>query len=129
MATVSIPMASSTPSTKAASEEYVSLTHVEHVELRPDNYIGRVQPETRTEYVVKDGSMVLEEVTFSPGLLKTIVEILTNAADNRFRGTTRVDVWLEMMALWWLKTMAQPSQSSSILKTEVIFLLRYLGSF
>jgi len=94
MATVSSPMASPTPSTKSASDEYVSLTHVEHVELRPDNYIGRVQPETRNEYVVKDGSMVLEEVTFSPGLLKTIVEILTNAADNRFRGTTRVDVWL-----------------------------------
>ena len=77
-----------------SSDEYVSLTHVEHVELRADNYVGRVQPETRQEYVVADGTLRLETLTFSPGLLKTVVEILTNAADNRFRGTTRIDVWL-----------------------------------
>ena len=77
-----------------SSDEYVSLTHVEHVERRADNYVGRVQPETRQEYIVADGTMRLETLTFSPGLLKTVVEILTNAADNRFRGTTRIDVWL-----------------------------------
>ena len=81
-------------SSAVASDEYVSLTHVEHVELRPDNYIGRVQPETRQEHVLVQGSMQLQTLTFSPGLLKTVVEILTNAADNRFRGTTRIDVWL-----------------------------------
>jgi len=60
-----------------------------HVLLRPQVYLGSMEMETNTTYIVDpDASdmatarMVLAEVTYVPGLCKTFDEVLVNASDR-----------------------------------------------
>lgn len=66
---------------------YQKKTQLEHILLRPDTYIGSVEPVTQTMWVYdEEGSkMVNREITFVPGLYKIFDEILVNAADNKQR--------------------------------------------
>ncbi|KAJ8019588.1 DNA topoisomerase 2-beta [Holothuria leucospilota] len=65
---------------------YQKKTQLEHILLRPDTYIGSVEPVTQTMWVVEeDGGLVNREVTFVPGLYKIFDEILVNASDNKQR--------------------------------------------
>ena len=53
--------------------------------LRPDTYIGSVEKETQTMWVLDDNeppSMVQKQISFAPGLYKIFDEIIVNAADN-----------------------------------------------
>ncbi|XP_068119452.1 DNA topoisomerase 2-alpha [Hyperolius riggenbachi] len=65
---------------------YQKKTQLEHILLRPDTYIGSVEPVTQQMWVydVEEG-LNLREVTFVPGLYKIFDEILVNAADNKQR--------------------------------------------
>lgn len=69
---------------------YQKKTQLEHILLRPDTYIGSVEPVTQTMWVYDDDSskMVHRETTFVPGLYKIFDEILVNAADNKQRDKT-----------------------------------------
>lgn len=69
---------------------YQKKTQLEHILLRPDTYIGSVEPVTQTMWVYdEDGKcMVNREVTYVPGLYKIFDEILVNAADNKQRDKT-----------------------------------------
>lgn len=67
------------------SKKYQKKTHLEHIKERPDTYIGSVQPRTEHQWVIVDGKMCFEEITFVPGLYKIFDEILVNAADNKRR--------------------------------------------
>jgi DNA topoisomerase-2 len=77
-----------TPKGKApanASEKYQMISHLEHIILRPDTYIGSIE---RTEsqmwvYNSETSSMELRDVSYVPGLYKIFDEILVNAADNK----------------------------------------------
>ncbi|XP_077509861.1 DNA topoisomerase 2-alpha-like [Amblyomma americanum] len=70
---------------------YQKMSQLEHVLLRPDTYIGSVEPVTETMWVHDlgdengDGGMKNRTVTFVPGLYKIFDEILVNAADNKQR--------------------------------------------
>ncbi|GFS90370.1 DNA topoisomerase 2-alpha [Nephila pilipes] len=65
---------------------YQKKTQLEHILLRPDTYIGSVEPVTQTMWVYdEDVGLVNREVTFVPGLYKIFDEILVNAADNKQR--------------------------------------------
>ncbi|KAF8771269.1 DNA topoisomerase 2-alpha-like [Argiope bruennichi] len=65
---------------------YQKKTQLEHILLRPDTYIGSVEPVTQTMWVYDDGiGLVNREVTYVPGLYKIFDEILVNAADNKQR--------------------------------------------
>ncbi|XP_075262608.1 DNA topoisomerase 2-alpha-like isoform X2 [Convolutriloba macropyga] len=79
---------SSTPSGKHSVEKiYQKKTQLEHILLRPDTYIGSVEPITQPMWVY-DGEelgMRFRPVTFTPGLYKIFDEILVNAADNKQR--------------------------------------------
>ncbi|XP_066992213.2 DNA topoisomerase 2 isoform X2 [Anabrus simplex] len=78
---------------KAASKKltvekiYQKKTQLEHILLRPDTYIGSVEPVTETMWVYDEVEemMVQREITFVPGLYKIYDEILVNAADNKQR--------------------------------------------
>lgn len=63
------------------------LEHREHVLLRPGMYIGSVQAEPVTMYVLDEerGRMVAEEVSLCPGLAKIFDEIIVNAVDHSTR--------------------------------------------
>ena len=78
----------STPSGKNSVEKiYQKKTQLEHILLRPDTYIGSVEPTTQPMWVYDgdDIGMRYRPITFTPGLFKIFDEILVNAADNKQR--------------------------------------------
>ncbi|XP_051519096.1 DNA topoisomerase 2-beta isoform X1 [Myxocyprinus asiaticus] len=65
---------------------YQKKTQLEHILLRPDTYIGSVEPVSQQMWVFDEEiGMNLREITFVPGLYKIFDEILVNAADNKQR--------------------------------------------
>ncbi|XP_061597159.1 DNA topoisomerase 2-beta [Cololabis saira] len=65
---------------------YQKKTPLEHILLRPDTYIGSVEPVTQPMWVFdEDIGMNQREITYVPGLYKIFDEILVNAADNKQR--------------------------------------------
>ena len=65
---------------------YQKKTPLEHILLRPDTYIGSVQPTTEPMWVYEEGAgMTMRDITFVPGFYKIFDEILVNAADNKQR--------------------------------------------
>ena len=77
---------------------YQKKSQLEHILLRPDTYIGSVQPLTEKMYVLDEESqqIVNREITYVPGLYKIFDEILVNAADNKQRDkkmdTIKIDI-------------------------------------
>jgi len=66
---------------------YQKKSQLEHILLRPDSYIGSVEPVTQPMWVydAQLEAMVFKEITYVPGLYKIFDEILVNAADNKQR--------------------------------------------
>ncbi|XP_024151279.1 DNA topoisomerase 2-beta [Oryzias melastigma] len=65
---------------------YQKKTPLEHILLRPDTYVGSVEPVTQPMWVFdEDVGMNQREITYVPGLYKIFDEILVNAADNKQR--------------------------------------------
>ncbi|XP_074594047.1 DNA topoisomerase 2-alpha-like [Brevipalpus obovatus] len=66
---------------------YQKKTPIEHVLLRPDTYIGSVEPQEQEMwcYEGEEIGLVNKKVTYVPGLYKIFDEILVNAADNKQR--------------------------------------------
>lgn len=76
---------------------YQKKSQLEHILLRPDSYIGSVEPLQELMWVYEeDAGMVQREITYVPGLYKIFDEILVNAADNKVRdpsmNTIKVDI-------------------------------------
>ncbi|NP_001082502.1 DNA topoisomerase II alpha L homeolog [Xenopus laevis] len=68
---------------------YQKKTQLEHILLRPDTYIGSVEPVTQQMWVFdEDEGLNCRDITFVPGLYKIFDEILVNAADNKQRDPT-----------------------------------------
>lgn len=68
---------------------YQKKTQLEHILLRPDTYIGSVEPVSQQMWVYdEDVGLNCRDVTFVPGLYKIFDEILVNAADNKQRDST-----------------------------------------
>ncbi|XP_043578985.1 DNA topoisomerase 2 isoform X2 [Bombus pyrosoma] len=66
---------------------YQKKSQLEHILLRPDTYIGSVEPMTEMMWIYdkEKESMVQKEIKYVPGLYKIFDEILVNAADNKQR--------------------------------------------
>nr|CAD7193744.1 unnamed protein product [Timema douglasi] len=66
---------------------YQKKSQLEHILLRPDTYIGSVEPMKETMWVYDSEKSVMEqrEINYVPGLYKIFDEILVNAADNKQR--------------------------------------------
>ncbi|XP_032783705.2 DNA topoisomerase 2 isoform X2 [Daphnia magna] len=68
---------------------YQKKSQLEHILLRPDTYIGSVEPVKEVMWVYEEeAGMVQREITYVPGLYKIFDEILVNAADNKVRDST-----------------------------------------
>ncbi|CAL5971962.1 DNA_topoisomerase 2 [Hexamita inflata] len=62
----------------------------EHVLLRPDMYIGSIQPETQRAWLVNpEQQLYIANAKIVPGLYKIFDEIITNASDNKQRDKDR----------------------------------------
>ncbi|RMX40987.1 hypothetical protein pdam_00011595 [Pocillopora damicornis] len=66
---------------------YQKKTQLEHILLRPDTYIGSVEPIKQNMWVydAETDAIVSKEITYTPGLYKIFDELLVNAADNKQR--------------------------------------------
>uniref|UniRef100_A0A665VP53 DNA topoisomerase 2 n=1 Tax=Echeneis naucrates TaxID=173247 RepID=A0A665VP53_ECHNA len=86
---------------------YQKKTQLEHILLRPDSYIGSVEPVTQQMWVYdEDVGLNCRDVTFVPGLYKIFDEILVNAADNKQRDKNmscikvNIDVENNTISVW-----------------------------
>ncbi|CAB0028142.1 unnamed protein product [Trichogramma brassicae] len=79
--------ASSKKKDKSIEGIYQKKTQLEHILLRPDTYIGSVEPVTEMMWIYdkEKEMMVQKEIKYVPGLYKIFDEILVNAADNKQR--------------------------------------------
>ena len=70
---------------------YQKKSQLEHILLRPDTYIGSVEPVTELMWVYDNETSALtqREITYVPGLYKIFDEILVNAADNKVRDASK----------------------------------------
>ncbi|XP_046888595.1 DNA topoisomerase 2-alpha isoform X2 [Hypomesus transpacificus] len=74
------------PNRLSVERIYQKKTQLEHILLRPDTYIGSVEPVTQQLWVFdEDVGLNCRSVTYVPGLYKIFDEILVNAADNKQR--------------------------------------------
>ena len=68
------------------SKKYQKKSHLEHILLRSETYIGSVNAITEEKWVINaNNKMENREITYVPGLLKIFDEILVNASDNKQR--------------------------------------------
>ncbi|XP_034171791.2 DNA topoisomerase 2 isoform X1 [Osmia lignaria lignaria] len=72
---------------KTIERIYQKKSQLEHILLRPDTYIGSVEPvcELMWIYDKEKECMIQREIKYVPGLYKIFDEILVNAADNKQR--------------------------------------------
>jgi DNA topoisomerase-2 len=76
--------------TKSEAEKYDKKTPREHVLLRPDTYIGDIEPTSENMWVYSDSEdkMLNKQITYTPGFLKTFDELIVNARDASINDPT-----------------------------------------
>ncbi|EGR29060.1 hypothetical protein IMG5_163900 [Ichthyophthirius multifiliis] len=69
---------------KTVEQKYQKKSQLEHILLRPDSYVGSVECEQKTLWILsKEGNHFIEkEIDFVPAFYKIFDEINVNAADN-----------------------------------------------
>ncbi|KAG7209142.1 hypothetical protein KM043_015285 [Ampulex compressa] len=86
------------PKKKTIEGIYQKKSQLEHILLRPDTYIGSVEPVTEIMWIYdrEKELMVQKDIKYVPGLYKIFDEILVNAADNKQRDpkmdTIKIDI-------------------------------------
>jgi DNA topoisomerase-2 len=72
---------------KSVNEKYQKKTHIQQIKDLPDTYIGSVELDSQTMWVMNETTMAMEqqEVSFIPGLFKLFDEVLVNASDHKVR--------------------------------------------
>ncbi|XP_010770504.1 DNA topoisomerase 2-alpha [Notothenia coriiceps] len=95
------------PKRMSVERIYQKKTQLEHILLRPDSYIGSVEPVTQQLWVYDEVlGLNSRDVTFVPGLYKIFDEILVNAADNKQRDKSmncikiNIDVENNTISVW-----------------------------
>ena len=68
---------------KSEAEKYDKKTPREHVLIRPDTYIGDIEPTTDSMWIYSESEnkMLNKPITYTPGFLKTFDELIVNARD------------------------------------------------
>ena len=69
---------------RTLEETYQKKTPLEHVLIRPDTYVGSIEVEKSSKWVMPADILQLEyqKITFVPALYKIFDEVIVNAADN-----------------------------------------------
>jgi DNA topoisomerase-2 len=81
-------MSAEKPKPKAGGgdgDKYQKISHIEHILLRPDTYIGSIEFQETEMWVYNSDTDQMEhrKVNYVPGLYKIFDEVLVNAADNK----------------------------------------------
>lgn len=77
---------------KKIEDKYKVLSHIDHILLRPQTYLGSNKPHTENKYSFEDDTMILGEITYVPSLIKIFDEIITNSVDEHKRVDSRVNI-------------------------------------
>jgi DNA topoisomerase-2 len=85
---------------KTIEQQYQKKTQLEHILLRPDTYVGSVDPHTQAMWVLDTATkqVVSKTITFTPGMYKIFDEIIVNAADNKQRDSTMNKIMVDIDA-------------------------------
>ena len=79
---------------KTVEEKYKSMSQIEHILKRSGMYIGSVKEEVKQQFVYDrdEAKMVMRDVSYTPGLLKLIDEVISNSCDEyRRKGNLGLD--------------------------------------
>lgn len=83
---------------KKIEDKYTSLNEVEHILKRSGMYIGSIKEEQKQMFIydVEDAKMSMRELSYTPGLLKLIDEVISNIGDEYRRkdnmGLTNMEI-------------------------------------
>ncbi|OMJ19226.1 DNA topoisomerase 2 [Smittium culicis] len=85
--TPNVPPPKKSSNGKAIEDIYQKKSQLEHILLRPDTYIGSVEPVEEQMWTYNSTTERMEKnlVKYTPGLYKIVDEIIVNAADNKIR--------------------------------------------
>ena len=75
--------------------KYDKKTPREHVLIRPDTYIGDIEPTTEVMWVYNENKIIKENITYTPGFLKVFDELLVNARDASVNDKTCDSIKIE----------------------------------
>ena len=78
------------------SKKYKKLSPIEHVLLKPGMYIGDIDFRSDRQFIFKNNKIVLETISWSPGLYKIFDEIIVNAYDQNIRDNTLNKIYVEI---------------------------------
>lgn len=69
---------------KSIEDKYKSMTQIEHILNRSGMYIGSIKEEQKQMFLYDDasGKMQIRDVSYTPGLLKLIDEVISNSCDE-----------------------------------------------
>jgi DNA topoisomerase-2 len=75
---------------KMDAEKYDKKTQREHILIRPDTYIGDIEPTNEVMYIfnIELNKIVKENITYTPGFIKIFDEALINARDASVNDST-----------------------------------------
>jgi DNA topoisomerase-2 len=78
------------PKIKSDVEKYDKKSQREHILLRPDTYIGDIDPTTEEMWIYSSekNKMLKDKITYTPGFLKIFDELLVNARDCSVNDST-----------------------------------------
>jgi DNA topoisomerase-2 len=77
-------------------KEFKALDDISHVLTVPSRYIGSVNPDTLETYLFKDNKFIFENVSYTPGMLKIIEEILDNSVDAYLNSSDRKPITIKV---------------------------------
>lgn len=77
-------------------KEFKALDDISHVLTVPSRYIGSVNPDALETYLFKDNKFIFETVSYTPGLLKIIEEILDNSVDAYLNSSDRKPITIKV---------------------------------
>ena len=72
---------------KKLEKQYQSMTALEHIEKKPDTYIGAIEPDDLETWALNKDNTAFEHkvVRWVPGLYKCFDEAIVNARDHYIR--------------------------------------------
>jgi len=83
---------------KKIEDKYKVLSHIDHILLRPQTYLGSNKPHTSIKWIIENDKMISKQITYVPSFLKIFDEIITNCVDEHKRNTflNKIEVFTDM---------------------------------
>jgi DNA topoisomerase-2 len=83
---------------KKIEDKYKVLSHIDHILLRPQTYLGSNKPHTSIKWIIENDKMISKQITYVPSFLKIFDEIITNSVDEHKRNTflNKIEVFTDM---------------------------------